>query len=581
MSMGSLQTSSIDKETQFRVLIVDDDATILGLLKDLVSMVPGVHVSTASKAEEAMKIALAESIDVVFTDVHMPGVTGLEMIKDFIRLQKMPEVIVMTAFPSGEIAAQAMELGASSLLAKPFEDISLVEMELDKAIKKIIRQRSASVGLEKKKSELAASATEMDNDPIMKVSLGEDFEQIKSAVEASQQALDPSSPHQDMPVGQTPSTVSIRKIYDQSLLSPLVEVEVQRCHRTKRQFAFGLVEIPQNVQIKEAEAQLTYRHERMQALQACFRNSDVLFDFDGESIAVLGFECNKTGAGVLEFKLKQAGFDYAGFAVYPADATDEKTLVEIARRNLLEKRKCRLLIIEPEEFFGRIVRNMLSDPRYMVSWAKDYEEAYKEIQANSEKIKVGILSLSQDPKQWQLLSNLKKEGLICFPLVLFTEVALPENLKTQLQQLGVRAIIRKGASHEDFLYVVQSFVMQSYNLVARKNPRALVAVPLIYKAENVEISSNSFTLSREGVFIRELNPMPRGTKLELELFIPEGQSSIRVIGEVLYSVPYFVGVNRIHVPGMAIKFTSIHPDDQKRIDFFVGRSLTSYLLETE
>jgi len=563
-------------DTQFRVLIVDDDATILGLLKELVSMVPDVKVFTAASPEEAMKLAVGENIDIIFTDVHMPGVTGLEMIQDFISLQKTPEVVVMTAFPSGDIATKAMEVGAAALLSKPFEDISIVELELNKAIKKILRQRAAAEEVSKKKEELSKRANqEADNDPILKISLGESV----SVPDPTPSLLTCSSQPPDLPRDEIARpVVAERKVYAQNLIEPFVEVEIRRSLRNKKQFSLGMIEIPQNTQANSDQERVSFRQSRLFALQACFRNSDCLFDFDGESIAAIAFECNKTGAEVLEFKLAQAGFEFNGFATFQTNADDLGSLLEKSRMAVNEKRKTRIILLEPDEFFGRVVHNMLSDPRYHVVWARDYVQAYKEIQTNAELMKIGILSLSQDPKQWELLARMKKEALVNFPLILFTDVALSEALKAQLQALGVRAIVRKGAGHEEFLYVIQSFIMQSSAIVARKNPRALVTIPLIYKTEAAEVSSNSFTVSRDGIFIRELNPLPTGTKLKVELLIPGRKTPLNVSGEVIYSVPYFIGVTRIHVPGMAIKFMDLKEPDQQELDKFIASTLTSYLI---
>ena len=258
-------------ETQFRVLIVDDDATILGLIKEVVSMVPGVKVYTASNPEEAMKMAVGENIDIIFTDVHMPGVTGLEMIQDFISLQKTPEVVVMTAFPSGEIASKAMEVGAAALLSKPFEDISIVEMELDKAIKKILRQRAAAEGVLKKKEELSKRPNqEVDNDAILRISLGE--------VPPVNQSAGVGVPLEFIPPPHVTPQAPLRKIYPKSLLEAFVEVEIHRSNRNKKQFALGVIEIPENTQANSESERLAYRQSRLLALQTCFRNSDCIFE---------------------------------------------------------------------------------------------------------------------------------------------------------------------------------------------------------------------------------------------------------------------------------------------------------------
>ncbi|PIR22934.1 MAG: hypothetical protein COV44_05365 [Deltaproteobacteria bacterium CG11_big_fil_rev_8_21_14_0_20_45_16] len=549
----------------FHVLIVDDDITILGLLKEIVSLVPGCQVSTASKPDDAMQFIIKGGVDIVFTDVHMPGVTGIEMLEDILSLEKSPELIVMTAYPTGEVAQSAMELGASSLLAKPFEDISLVELELDKAIRKLLRQRASSQEVVAKKEELKKKNPnpEVDNDPVMKVSLPS---QSSEATPASVNSYPSEEGYQ-------------KKLYPLSLLEPMVEIEVQRCSRNNRPFTLGFVDIPENLQLKAADERAAFRQSQVDKLLSCFRNSDVVIDAEKDGFVILGFECNKPGSNVLEFKLAQAGFQHFGFSVYPTDGKNYAELCRTARNGLQDKRKHRIVLFEAEEFFGRIIQNMLVDPKYAVTWVRSADEAYVESLKHSENIRLMMLSLTKDPKSWEMLAKIKKEGLSQFPIVLFTDVPLDQKIKAQLHKLGIKALIRKGASQEEILYVVQSFIMQPSVTMMRRNPRALVTLPVVYRVDGREVSSNTFTLSRDGVFIRDMNPPPTGTHVEIELLIPGRRGPIKAKAEVLYSVPYFVGVSRIHVAGLAARFVGLAEEFRVELDEYVASALTGYLID--
>ncbi len=622
-----------------KVLIVDDDLTILSLLKEIVSMVPGVEVFTAARPDEAMKVIVSGNVDIVFTDIHMPGVTGLEMIQDIISLQQCPEVIVMTALPSGEIAQRAMELGASSLLSKPFEDIKLVEIELDKAIKKIIRKRAAAEEVSKKKAELAKiQPKEVDNDPVMQVSFDSFLEgsstsdsdpdlssressEIKSvaneisdiaALQPKENALpsfqDSKISLADMIASDLKQGLSQKekeaetevtslqkpvekakpvyddnpanvKIYPADILEALVEIEIARSKRHQRKFAIGLIDIPENLQLKTMKERMDDRHQQIESLKTCVRTSDVLLDAGKDGFVMLGYECNTPGSNVLEHKLAHRGFDFCGFSVYPTDAESLAGLREVAQRRLIEKRRHHLVLYEPEEFFGRIVTNMLADPKYQVSYFQDLNKLGEFVRDKYAKMKLLMISLSTDQQQWAFLDRCQKEGLAQWPVLLFTEVALNPQVKKQLFQLGVRAVVKKGCSQEELQYVVQSFIMSASVSLLRKNARALVTLPAVYKIDQKEISSNTFTLSRDGVFIRDLAPPITGTIIDLKVFIPGRSSALATRGEVLYSVPYFVGVNRIHVSGMAVKFLDLTENDQKEIDQFVAKALTGYLME--
>ena len=571
----------------FHVLIVDDDATILNLLREVLSMVPGCRFTTVSNPADAMTTIVKDHVDIIFTDIHMPGVTGLEMLKDIISLQRTPEVIVMTAYPSGEIANQAMELGATSLLAKPFEDIAMVELELEKAIKRILRQRSASKELpELKAKALANQSGEVDNDPPMKVSLDTPLRDPRAASEAK-----PSSPQSPAkppapvvaamsPQPNPPTSVNLdpRKIYSLEMLEALIAIEAPRALRYNRPFAIGFVDIPESFQATLPSEQERYRKGQIEKIERCIRRSDVLLEAGREGMAVVLFECNRVGAEVVQHKLRTSGFLHTGFKVFPADAKNAEHLMSEARQSVQNKRKFQIALLEPEDFFGRIVQNMLLDPKYFVNWVRSREDAYKLISREAESLKLLLMSLTKDPNQWELLIRLKKENLIQWPVVLFIDIPLTKDLKNQLRQLGVRAVVNKGISQEEFIYIVQSFVLPRPQMDERKNFRALVAIPLTYNLEGAEHSSNSFTLSRDGIFIRDMNPPSSGAFLQMKLFIPGQTEPLEVNAEVIYTVPYFVGVNRFHVSGMAARFVGLDEAKKDLIEGFVSACLTSYLI---
>lgn len=106
------------------ILIVDDDDAVRGILLDLLS--DQYECNTASTAEEAFQYLEIQSYDAVLTDIAMPGVTGLELLKR-IQLKDMETPVI---FISGKNAEQDPEdlikLGAFAYVSKPF---SLDEIE--------------------------------------------------------------------------------------------------------------------------------------------------------------------------------------------------------------------------------------------------------------------------------------------------------------------------------------------------------------------------------------------------------------------------------------------------------------------
>ncbi len=117
------------------ILVVDDCVNTLEVLqRNLMSA--GYHVYTASRAAEAIEILNAASLDLVITDLKMPKVSGLDLVRHIRENFKDTEVIMITGYPSVEGAVEAVKTGAEEFLPKPFTDaelLSAVGRVLDKA----------------------------------------------------------------------------------------------------------------------------------------------------------------------------------------------------------------------------------------------------------------------------------------------------------------------------------------------------------------------------------------------------------------------------------------------------------------
>jgi len=107
-----------------RILVVDDSPDTLEVLqRNLESQ--GYHVMTALGAVEAIKILESVSVDLVITDLKMPEVNGLSLVRHIHENYKTIEVMMITGYPSIEGAVEAVKTGAEEYLAKPFTDEEL------------------------------------------------------------------------------------------------------------------------------------------------------------------------------------------------------------------------------------------------------------------------------------------------------------------------------------------------------------------------------------------------------------------------------------------------------------------------
>src|ERR1700745_1469079 len=108
------------------ILIVEDEAKMRRLLA-LNLGEDGFTTFSAEDAETGAKLLRENSIDLVLTDLKLPGMNGLEFLQILKRQHAALPVVVMTAFGSVETAVEAMKAGASDYVLKPF---SLTEMRM-------------------------------------------------------------------------------------------------------------------------------------------------------------------------------------------------------------------------------------------------------------------------------------------------------------------------------------------------------------------------------------------------------------------------------------------------------------------
>ncbi len=113
----------------FTVLIVDDSSSMRAVIKKTIK-VSGFNVGQFLAAEDgrdAMKVLSAEWVDLVLTDINMPNMNGMELIKKMKEdeILKTIPVVIVTTEGSEKVKKQSMDLGASALIKKPFrpEDI--------------------------------------------------------------------------------------------------------------------------------------------------------------------------------------------------------------------------------------------------------------------------------------------------------------------------------------------------------------------------------------------------------------------------------------------------------------------------
>ncbi|MET3545669.1 two-component system response regulator YesN [Paenibacillus favisporus] len=123
----------------YRVLIADDEPRHRRGIADMIkSLRPDCRIFTAKDGEEALRIALDNRIDIIFTDIRMPNMDGLTMIEHLKKQSESIKIIILSVYGHFDYARQALKLGAFDYLLKPIETKDIVEMlhKLDGAIEK-------------------------------------------------------------------------------------------------------------------------------------------------------------------------------------------------------------------------------------------------------------------------------------------------------------------------------------------------------------------------------------------------------------------------------------------------------------
>ena len=121
----------------FNVLLVDDEADFLEtLLKRMKKR--NVNVKGVKSGEEALEFLKQNPVDVVVLDVKMPGIDGIQTLREIKKTYPLIEAIMLTGHASLEVAIEGMELGAFDYLMKPIDIDDLLYKVQDAYEKKSI-----------------------------------------------------------------------------------------------------------------------------------------------------------------------------------------------------------------------------------------------------------------------------------------------------------------------------------------------------------------------------------------------------------------------------------------------------------
>ncbi len=132
-------------DTKPKILIVDDmksmRRTLAGLMED-----KGYDVTGVEDGYQAIDAAKRTAFDLIFMDIKMPGINGVQTFREIKKITPRSVVVMMTGFAVEDLVKEALEEGAFSVVYKPFDTervISLVEAVLKTVLILVVDDRSA------------------------------------------------------------------------------------------------------------------------------------------------------------------------------------------------------------------------------------------------------------------------------------------------------------------------------------------------------------------------------------------------------------------------------------------------------
>jgi DNA-binding NtrC family response regulator len=116
------------------ILVVDDEPIVRESIRDWL-IDAGYQVFTAETGEQGLEMIKKHDFGVLVIDVRLPGMTGIALLEEVKAIKPQIKSVVITAYPTAEVAAEAKKLGAIDYLIKPIAPDDLEQLIRDTMLK--------------------------------------------------------------------------------------------------------------------------------------------------------------------------------------------------------------------------------------------------------------------------------------------------------------------------------------------------------------------------------------------------------------------------------------------------------------
>ncbi len=171
------QTMASDSLNDGPILVVDDDDSLRELCSRVLQTL-GYAVHTAALAEEALTLATQNSYRVVLLDLKMPGMDGMECLRQLKAQGCRADIVMITGYGNVPTAVEAMKVGARDFIEKPFGPVDLQAMLQD-----ILARQQTAVSDDPIVAFIQTHATEIGSRKDVANRLGVSLERVSSCVQ--------------------------------------------------------------------------------------------------------------------------------------------------------------------------------------------------------------------------------------------------------------------------------------------------------------------------------------------------------------------------------------------------------------
>jgi diguanylate cyclase (GGDEF)-like protein len=294
------------------ILVVDDEMSIRSVLTQVLET-DGYAVTAAASGEEGLKFLEQKRFALVVSDIKMPGINGLELLKKIKEHYPETQVIIITSYASLETALEALRNGAYDYLLKPFEDLSMISVAAKRAIEKVCLTK--------------------ENRKLLK-SLREKNTELQSANKI---------------LNRMACRDALTGLFNHQYFQDYLKAEIKRCQRTKRLFSLLFFDLDHFKCYND-----THGHQKgdrllsqlSDILRDFVRESDIVARYGGEEFVIILPDTSKEGAKIVAEKLRTQIENYPfsgrelqpqgkvttsiGIASYPEDGLDRSAIIRNA-----------------------------------------------------------------------------------------------------------------------------------------------------------------------------------------------------------------------------------------------------------